>query len=191
MKKLRILVIVHGSLVPPDTLTGHPQSAIDEWQTEFDVVSHLKASGHAVQCIGLYDSLTVLRTTIHEWQPDVVFNLLEEFDGITLYDQNVVSYLELLRQPYTGCNPRGLMLSRDKVLSKQLLSYHRIPTPQFAVFQRGKRIRLPSTLRYPLFAKSATDDASLGIAQASVCFDAQSLKERIEFCMKKPTVMYW
>ncbi len=181
MKKLRVLVLVHGSLVPPDTLKGQPQSAIDEWQTEFDVVSHLRRLGHEVQCIGLYDSLIVLRDTIQAWCPDVVFNLLEEFDGITLYDQNVVAYLELLRQPYTVCNPRGLMLSRDKVLSKQLLSYHRIPTPQFAVFERGKRIRFPSKLRYPLFVKSATDDASLGIAQASVCFDAKSLQERIEF----------
>jgi D-alanine-D-alanine ligase len=73
------------------------------------------------------------------------------------------------------------MLSRDKVLSKQLLAYHRIPTPQFAVFRRGKRLQLPSKLRYPLFVKSATDDASLGIAQASVCADAHSLKERIAF----------
>ena len=35
------------------------------------------------------------------------------------FDQNVVSYLELLRVPYTGCNPRGLMLSRDKALLEE------------------------------------------------------------------------
>jgi D-alanine-D-alanine ligase len=145
------------------------------------VVTHLKKAGHDVRCIGLLDSLTELRTTIQEWRPHLVFNLLEEFDGIAKHDQHVVAFLELLRQPYTGCNPRGLMLSRDKVLSKQLLAYHRVPTPQFAVFPRGKRVRLPPRLRYPLFVKSATDDASLGIAQASVCADAAGLTERIEF----------
>ena len=181
MKKLRILVTVHESLIPPDSLAGHEEKAIDEWRTEFDVVSHLKRAGHEVRCIGLLDSLTELRATIHEWQPHIVFNLLEEFDGIAKHDQHVVAFLELLRQPYTGCNPRGLMLSRDKVLSKQLLAYHRIPTPQFSVFRRGKRVQLPAKLRYPLFVKSATDDASLGIAQASVCADAASLKERIQF----------
>ncbi len=181
MRKLRILVAVHESLIPPETLAGHEQREIDEWRTEYDVVSHLKQSGHDVRCIGLLDSLTELRTTIQEWQPQVVFNLLEEFDGIAKHDQHVVAFLELLRQPYTGCNPRGLMLSRDKVLSKQLLAYHRIPTPQFALFPRGKRVRLPPKARYPLFVKSATDDASLGIAQASVCSDPASLKERIEF----------
>ena len=49
------------------------------------------------------------------------------------------------------------------------------------MFRRGKRLQLPSKLRYPLFVKSATDDASLGIAQASVCADPQSLKDRIAF----------
>ena len=181
MKKLKILVVAHESLVPPDSLEGYGQRQIDEWRTDYDVVSHLKTAGHDVRCIGLLDSLTELRTTIQEWRPNVVFNLLEEFDGIAKYDQHVVAFLELLRQPYTGCNPRGLTLSRDKVLSKQLLAYHRIPTPQFALFRRGKRVQLPSKLRYPLFVKSATDDASLAIAQASVCTDPQSLKERIAF----------
>ena len=54
---------------------------------------------------------------------------------------NVVSYLELLKVPYTGCNPRGLLLARDKALSKQLLAYHRIPVPEFAVFRRGRKVK--------------------------------------------------
>ena len=181
MKKLRILVAMHETLIPPDSLEGQDPRAIEEWRTEYDVVSHLKGMGHEVRCIGLLDSLTPLRTTIQEWQPHIVFNLLEEFDGIAKHDQHVVAFLELLRQPYTGCNPRGLMLSRDKVLSKQLLAYHRIQTPRFALFPRGKRINLPAKLRYPLFVKSATDDASLGIAQASICSDPASLRERIAF----------
>jgi D-alanine-D-alanine ligase len=181
MKKLRILVTCHETLIPPDSLEGHTEKEIDEWRTEYDVVSHLKRAGHEVRCLGLLDSLTELRAAIDEWKPDLVFNLLEEFDGIAKHDQHVVAYLELLRQPYTGCNPRGLMLSRDKVLSKQLLAYHRIPTPQFLVFPRGRRVVVPKKIRYPLFVKSATDDASLGIAQASVCADAPSLRERISF----------
>ncbi|TLY57750.1 MAG: D-alanine--D-alanine ligase, partial [Gammaproteobacteria bacterium] len=125
--------------------------------------------------------LTELRSAIAEWQPDIVFNLLEEFDGIVTYDQHVVAFLELMRQPYTGCNPRGLLLSRDKSLSKQLLAFHRIATPQFAVFPRGAHFHVPRKLRFPLFVKSTVEDASLGIAQASVVEDAARLRERIEF----------
>ena len=181
MKKLRVLVLVHETLVPPESIDHLTDQQVDEFRTEWDVITTLRELGHDVRPLGIGDSLTELRTSITEWQPHVCFNLLEEFGGIVTYDQHVVAYLELMRQPYTGCNPRGMMLSRDKVLSKQILSYHRIGTPQFALFRRGRRPRIPKRLRYPLFVKSATEDASLGIAQASVVEDEARLKERIEF----------
>jgi len=181
MKKLRTLVVVHASLVPPESLEGKTEKEIEEWRTEYDVSTTLRSIGHDVHCVGVLDSLTELRTSIADWKPDIVFNLLEEFDGIVTYDQHVVAFLELLRQRYTGCNPRGLLLSRDKSLCKQLLAYHRIPTPLFTVFRRGLRIQVPRRLRFPLFVKSTVEDASLGIAQASVVEDVAKLKERIAF----------
>jgi len=181
MKKLRTLVVVHASLVPPESLEGYSDKEVEEWRTEYDVATTLRASGHEVRCSGVLDSLTDLRSAISDWKPDVVFNLLEEFDGIVTYDQHVVAFLELLRQPYTGCNPRGLLLSRDKFLCKQLLAFHRIPTPLFTVFRKGARFHVPRKLKYPLFVKSTIEDASLGIAQASVVEDAARLKERVEF----------
>jgi D-alanine-D-alanine ligase len=181
MKRLRTLVVMHSTLVPPDSLDGHSAKDIEEWRTEYDVVSTLKKSGHEVRCLGISDSLEELRAVTREWKPEIVFNLLEEFDGIVTYDQHVVAFLELLRQPYTGCNPRGLLLARDKPLSKQLLSFHHIPSPQFAVFRRGLKLRLPRKIKYPLFVKSTTEDASLGISQASIVTDKAQLKQRVQF----------
>src|SRR6202789_4324188 len=168
MRKVRALVLVHSTLVPPDSLQGATEKEIDGGRTEYDVISHLKAEGHEVRPLGLSDSLSELRRAIIDWKPHIVFNLLEEFDGIVTYDQDVVAFLELMQQPSTGCNPRGMLLSRDKVLSKQLLSYHRVPTPQFMVFPRGKKTRIPKNLRFPLFVKSSTEDAPLGFATAPV-----------------------
>jgi len=181
MRKLRTLVVVHASLVPPQTLEGYTDKQIEEWRTEYDVMTTLTKRGHEVRCIGVLDSLTELRAAVADWKPDIVFNLLEEFGGIVTYDQHVVAFLELLRQPYTGCNPRGLLLSRDKLLCKQLLAFHRIPTPRFAVSRKTARLQVPRKLKFPLFVKSTVEDASLGIAQASVVEDAARLKERIEF----------
>ncbi len=181
MKKSKALVLVHETLVPPESLEGRTEKEIEEWRTEYDVITHLKKAGHEVRPLGISDSLSPLRSAIADWQPDIVFNLLEEFDGIVTYDQHVVAYLELMRQPYTGCNPRGMLLSRDKVLCKQLLSYHRIPTPQFMLVPRGKKFRLPPRLAFPMFVKSATEDASLGIAHASVVSDEKQLRERVGF----------
>jgi len=92
-----------------------------------------------------------------------------------------VSYLELLQVPYTGCNPRGLFLARDKALSKKLLHYHRIRVPDFAVMKRGRRIQRPKRLDFPLIVKSLTQEASIGIAQASVVEDDAKLVERVQF----------
>lgn len=180
-RRRQVLAIVHPTLVPPDTLQGHSPARIAAWRTEYDVITALRGAGHDVQVLGVGDSLGELRTALLERRPDVVFNLLEEFNGIVSYDQHVVGFLELMQQPYTGCNPRGLLLSRDKVLCKQLLSFHRIPTPRFAVFRRGGKLRVPRTLRAPLFVKSATDDASLGIAQSSLVSDLARLSERVQF----------
>ena len=49
------------------------------------------------------------------------------------------------------------------------------------MFRRGIKVRLPRKIKYPLFVKSTTEDASLGISQASIVTDKAQLKERIEF----------
>ncbi|MEA2985932.1 MAG: D-alanine-D-alanine ligase, partial [Alphaproteobacteria bacterium] len=106
MKALRIMVLLHPDLMPPETLKGFSEQQINVWKTEYDVVSTLRKAGHDVRPLGVQHELKPIRDEIEAWKPDVVFNLLEEFHGETTYDQNVVSYLELLRIPYTGCNPR-------------------------------------------------------------------------------------
>jgi len=180
MKRLRILVLMHEDLVPPDPLNGQDVAGA-EWKTEYDVVSTLRKLGHDVKPLGVKSDLGVLRSAVEDWKPHIAFNLLEEFDGVAVYDQNVVSYLELLHMPYTGCNPRGLMLARDKVLSKKLFSFHRIPFPDFMVVPQGRTVKRPAWLSFPLIVKSVTEEASHGISQASIVEDDDKLKERVEF----------
>ncbi len=181
MKRLRVLVLMHPDLVPPDSLKGYSEQEIYVWKTEYDVVTTLRAAGHEVRPLGVQHELKPVRDAIEEWKPDAVFNLLEEFHGETAYDQNVASYLELLRIPYTGCNPRGMMLSRGKDLSKKLLTFHRIPAPNFAVFRKGHRVRRRASLKLPLIVKSLDEHSSLGIAQASVVDSDEKLAERVAF----------
>jgi D-alanine-D-alanine ligase len=180
MRSLRVLALVHKELVPPQDATPDASLSAD-WKTEFDVLSFLRSAGHDVQPLGVEEDLPPIRRTIDEWKPHIAFNLLEHFSGVPIFDQNVVSYLELLRVPYTGCNPRGLMLARDKALSKKVLAYHRIPVPDFAVFPIGRAVRRPKHLNFPLIVKSLTYDASEGISQASVVSDDSKLEERVQF----------
>ena len=181
MKRLRILVLMHADLVPPEPPPPGQNVTDAEWKTEYDVVTTLRQLGHDVKPLGVKSDLGVLRAAIEDWKPHIAFNLLEEFDGVAVYDQNVVSYLELLHVPYTGCNPRGLMLARDKVLAKKLFSFHRIPFPDFMVVPQGRRVKRPAWLAFPLIVKSVTEEASLGISQASIVQDDDKLKERVAF----------
>jgi D-alanine-D-alanine ligase len=73
------------------------------------------------------------------------------------------------------------MLARGKDLSKKLLSYHRIPVPAFAVFPKQRKIRRPRRLGLPLIVKSLSEDASLGISQASLVDSDEKLAERVTF----------
>ena len=180
MKRLRVLVLMHEDLVPPEQVNGHDLETA-AWRTEHNVVSTLKKLGHEVLPLGVKSDLDVIRSAIEGWKPDIAFNLLEEFDGVAVYDQHVVSYLELLHLPYTGCNPRGLMLARDKALTKKVLSFHHIPYPEFIEVPQGRTVRRPKWLSFPLIVKSVSEEASLGISQASIVEDDDKLSERVAF----------
>jgi D-alanine-D-alanine ligase len=181
MKRLRVLVLMHEDLVPPESIEGLSDKEIAPWKAEYDVTSGLEALGHQVRPLGMSDDLGVVRRAILDWKPHIAFNLLEEFHGVAVYDQHVVSYLELMRQPYTGCNPRGLMLAHDKALSKKILTYHRVWTPKFSVFPLKKAVKRPRRLAFPLVVKSVSEDASLGISQASIVTSDEKLVDRVRF----------
>ena len=187
MKKLRVLVLMHEDLMPPEETEGVCENEVPPWKTEYDILWALDELGHDYRPLGVNADLSQLRNAIEEYDPDIVFNVLEEFHGSTRYGQAVVSYVELERRAYTGCNPRGLILAHDKVLTKKILAFHGIKTPSFALFKLGKRgraIKAPKDLRFPLMVKSSFEDASLGISQKSVVHNERQLRERIEYMME-------
>jgi D-alanine-D-alanine ligase len=180
VKKLRVLVLVHEDLVPPESAKPEEVEAAP-WRTEYDVLRCLRELGHEAHALGVGGELNPIRRAVREVRPQISFNLLEGFDDDARFDQNVVGYLELQKMKYTGCNARGLLLARDKALSKKLLSYHRIRVAEFAVAARGRIFRRPRKLAFPLMVKSLDLDASIGISQASVVESEEKLQERIRF----------
>lgn len=181
MRRLRILVLMHPDCVPPDSTDGYTAQQINAWKTEYDVVSTLRAAGHDVRPLGVQEEIKPVRDTIESFKPHVVFTLLEEFHYKTAFDQHIASYLELMQVPYTGCNPRGLILARGKDLSKTLVHYRRIAVPAFAVFPKRRKIKRPARLPLPLIVKSLSEDGSFGISQASIVDTDEKLAERVAF----------
>ena len=181
MRRLRILVLIHPDFMPPDSTEGYTAREINVWKTEYDVVSTLRAAGHDVRPIGVQEEIKPVRDEIENFKPHVVFTLLEEFHYQTAYDQHIASFLELMKVPYTGCNPRGLVLARGKDLSKTLVHHRRIAVPAFAVFPMHRKVKRPPRLALPLIVKSLNEDGSHGISQASIVDTDEKLAERVAF----------
>jgi D-alanine-D-alanine ligase len=180
MRRLRVLLAAHAELVPPARAARETKERAD-WRTEYDLARALRGLGHELHILGVQGDIEALGRACRELRPHVVVNQLVEFHGTGAYDQHVASYLELLRQPYTGCNPRGLTLARDKALSKALLACQGIRVPRFALFPRAAAPRPPRGLPYPLLVKAQSEEASLGIAQASLVRDEGELLARVRF----------
>jgi D-alanine-D-alanine ligase len=180
-KKLRVIMVTDEKLLPKGNLEDFSEKQRELRKTEFDVKGALETLGHEVWPIGASEDISTIQGAIDAHKPHIVFNLIEEFQGVGGFDQHVVSFLELVRQAYTGCNPRGLTLARDKALTKMILAYHGLDVPEFAIFPRDRKPKRPAQLTFPLFVKSMTEEGSAGISSASIVNDDEKLAERVEY----------
>lgn len=181
MKKLKILVLCDTPGPPPANQDFTEEFKKEDWKTEAHVVDALKELGHEVRIIGIYDDINVLTQETKTNPPDVVFNLVEQFKNFSHYERNIAGALELLGFPYTGCDVPGLVICKNKGLTKKILSYHRIKVPDFAILPCGKPIHRPKRLNFPIFIKPLGDQGSYGIAQASFVENDADFVERIHF----------
>lgn len=185
MKKRRVLVLFDTDGDPPANQDYSKALASGVDEVEFEVARTLTDSGHTVRLLGFHGSLPALLEGLKAEPFDVVFNLTERFRGLSALDYTVAGVLEMLGVPYTGAGPTGLILARDKALTKMVLHHHGVSTPQFIVIDLGRTVQRPSDLRFPLIVKPIDEDASVGIAQASVVRDDEALRERVTFVHEK------
>ena len=154
-------------------------------EAEYDVARALMAGGHDVLMIGIGDDVVPLLTKLAAFQPKLVFNGCEGFRKNARHEYAIAALLDMYGYRYTGSSPTALLVARNKSLTKKVLAFHGIRVPAFAEFHEGDELVRPSELRFPLIVKPLLEDASIGIAQASVVEDDASLKQRIEFIHTK------
>lgn len=183
--KYRVLLLTHQDFKMPEDISKLEPKEIADWKTEYEIVKALEKLGHETQILADVQEMKALREALTNWKPDIVFNQLEEFLGENIFAHYVLGYFELMHQPFTGCNPNSLIVGDSKPLMKKILSYHRVPMPRFAIFPRGRTIKRPGKLPFPLIVKSTAEHSSMGIAQASVVTSDDKLKERVEFIHEK------
>jgi len=184
-KKLKVLVLFDGISPTKIDQDLSKEMKTEDWKTEANVMAALDALGYAAEHLAIFDDLDLVRQKLENFAPDVLFNLVEQFKNNPGFDQNIVSLLEMQGVPFTGCGATGLTLCKHKGISKKILSYHRIHTPNFVVISRGQRIARPKQLKFPILVKPVKEEASYGISQASFVETDEEFRERVAFIHEK------
>src|SRR5216110_1399492 len=154
-------------------------------EAEYDVARALMAGGHDVHMIGIGDDVAPLLAKLAEFQPKFVFNGCEGFRKNARHEYAIAALLDMYGYRYTGSSPTALLVARNKSLTKKILAYHGIRVPAFTECHLGEKPMRPSELRFPLIVKPLLEDASVGIAQASVVENDEDLAERVKFIHEK------
>lgn len=182
MKKgLKVLALFDTAGTPPADQDFSRELKTEDWRAEADVIGALKKLGHEVRTLGVFDEPGLILDEVKSHPPDAVFNLTEHFNNHSAYDQNIASLLEMLGVRYTGSGPTGLTLCKNKGMTKEILAYHRIRFPAYAIFPPGTTIRKPKRLAFPLFIKPIREEASYGISQDSFVESDEAFEERVRF----------
>jgi D-alanine-D-alanine ligase len=184
-KKLKVLVLFDGERPTPIDADLTEELKTEDWQTEANVTAALIELGYTADHLAIYDDVDLVRQKMESFQPDVLFNLVEQFKNNPGFDQNIVSLLEMQGVPFTGCGSIGLTLCKHKGISKKILGHHGILTPNFLVIPRGQRIGGPRQLKFPILVKPVKEEASYGISRNSFVQNDEQFRERIAFVHDK------
>jgi D-alanine-D-alanine ligase len=154
-------------------------------EAEYDVARALLERNHDVLMVGVAEQLAPVLARLDAFRPELVFNGCEAFRGRARHEYAFATVLEMHGYRYTGSSPTGLLVARNKSLAKKVLAHHGIRVPAFAEFRPGEKAVRPSELRFPLIVKPLLEDASVGIAQASVVEDDAELVGRVKYIHEK------
>lgn len=128
-----------------------------------NVYKALEQKGFQVEALDLSkDNLS----RIADIAPDVVFIALHGKNG---EDGTVQGYLDLLGIPYTGSGVATSAICMNKILTKKLLSYEGLPTPDFIIMKKKTFDQAAFVVRslvqkfgLPMVVKAATQGSSIG-----------------------------
>lgn len=156
--------------------------------SEVGVLEEMEDIRDALTSLGYRPSIMNVDSDVHrliehlrQEKPDLIFNLVECIENESILEMNVAALYELMKIPFTGAGPMALGTALTKPRVKEILTYHGIPTPKFQVFRLTDRVVLREDMTYPLIVKPSHEDASVGIADASVVTSLAELRRRVRY----------
>ena len=162
---------------------GMPEDQWDDLDSEKTInalLTAIRSGGHT--CEFLEGDITIV-DTVRKFKPDICFNICESHFG-DAREAQVPAILEKLRIPYTGSKVLCLALGLDKPLTKRVLAYHDLPTPDFQAFERVDE-PLDEKMKFPLFVKPSREGTGMGVSANSIVKNEAELREQIRLIIER------
>lgn len=176
MKSFRVALLANLKKNAPHWI-GMPEDQWDDLDSEKTIqalLDALQAGGHT--CEFLEGDATII-DTIRKYQPDICFNICEGHFG-DAREAQVPAILEKLQIPYTGSKVLCLALGLDKPMTKRVLAYHDLPTPDFQTFERVDE-PLDPKMQFPLFVKPSREGTGMGVSARSIVKNEEELRQQV------------
>jgi len=184
---MRIAVLVNLKQNAPiyDQMPSDRWHDLDSERTPDAICAVLRRAGHKATYFeaSIHPPFNLIER-LREFQPDLCFNISESHFGDGRESQ-VPAILEMLQIPYTGSRLTALALALDKPMTKRILAYHGLPTPEFQTFSRadepvhGELLNEDGELRYPLFVKPSAEGTSMGVSGDSIVHTVAALRHEV------------
>jgi D-alanine-D-alanine ligase len=182
MKAFRVAVLANVKTNAPyfEGMSEDQWDDLDSQSTVDSLCEAIRAGGHEAKFLEADISMI---DAIRDYNPDICFNIAESHFGDSREAQ-IPAILEKLRIPYTGSKVLSLALTLDKPMTKRILAWHGLPTPEFQVFERVDE-PLDESAKFPLFVKPSREGTGMGISGKSVVHDERELRQQLEIILKK------
>ncbi len=147
---------------------------LDSEKTVNALVEAIRTGGYTCE---FFEGDLSLFNTLQTFKPDICFNICESHFG-DAREAQVPSLLEMMRIPYTGSKVLTLALALDKPMTKRVIAFHDLPTPEFQTFERIDETLSPE-MRFPLFVKPSREGTGMGVSRDSIVYNEDELRDQI------------
>jgi len=182
MKHFRVALLANLKQNAPqfDGMAQDQWADLDSEDTASALVEAIRSGGHT--CEFLEGNLSLFET-LPKFKPDICFNICEGHFG-DAREAQIPSFLEMMRIPYTGSKVLTLALALDKPMTKRVITFHNLPTPEFQTFERTNEPLSPE-MTFPMFVKPSREGTGMGVSRNSIVNNEDEMREQISIIIEK------
>jgi D-alanine-D-alanine ligase len=182
MKQFRVALLANLKKNAPkfDGMADDQWDDLDSEKTINALVEAIRAGGHTCEFL---EGNHTLFETLPAYKPDICFNICEGHFG-DAREAQVPSLLEMMSIPYTGSKVLTLALALDKPMTKRVIAFHDLPTPEFQTFERIDEPLSPDMI-FPLFVKPSREGTGMGVSRNSIVYNKDEMRNQISVIIEK------